>query len=92
MSKRYTDSDYISPEWERKHLQSIKDAEGLEERPLICPHCGYLNAGPLSDLRFGHMIVSCRKCKLRIVVDFACFKRDAAMKKKLLSDAGLFVI
>ena len=80
-------SGYVNPEWERKHEQSKRDVEGLSERPLLCPHCGYVNGSIFDDLHFGHMSVDCRKCKNRIKVDMATFKKDADFKKKATGEA-----
>lgn len=92
MSRKYTENDFISPEMKQKYLKSIEGIEGLVERPTICPHCGYLNAGPMSDLRSGHMLIPCRKCKIRFVVDFAIFRKQAELKKQLLVDtSNLFI-
>lgn len=80
MPKEY--KGYINPEWEEKHEKSIIACMSLNTRPLLCPRCGFNNGKICEDLRMGHLIIACRKCKMEIKVDTASFKRDADFKRK----------
>ena len=73
---------YRSPEWEQKHIKSIQECINMNTRPLLCPRCGFNNGKICEDLRIGHLIIVCRKCKMEISVDMASFKRDAKFKIK----------
>ncbi len=58
----------------RKANLSRQEAEGLVERSLLCPECGFKAGSVFSDCT-GHMLIRCRKCKTESVLNLAYFRR-----------------
>lgn len=64
----------VSEEARRKAELSRREAEGLVERELKCPECGYKAGTVFSDCT-GHLTIRCRKCKTVSVLNLAYFRR-----------------
>lgn len=64
----------MTPEVQKRLLQSRIEAETLKERDLLCPVCGYRIQRIYSDA-IGHLSVKCQKCKSINILNLAYFRR-----------------
>ena len=64
----------MTPEVQKRLLQSRIEAETLKERDLLCQVCGYRIQRIYSDA-VGHLSVKCQKCKSINILNLAYFRR-----------------
>lgn len=64
----------IPPEVQNRLLLSRVEAEGLKERDILCPTCGFRIQRVFSDAT-GHLSVKCQKCKNVHILNLAYFRK-----------------
>lgn len=64
----------FTSEKQRRLNISLSEVEDLDERPLLCPYCGFRIENVFSDAT-GHFRIKCQKCKGVSVVNIAYFRK-----------------
>lgn len=61
---------------------SQMEAKEFAERQLKCPQCGFPLGFAFSDCA-GHLKLKCRKCKSISVLNFAYFRRQRGVRRRI---------
>lgn len=67
-------NDSLPPLLQEKLKKSLVGSENITMRRIDCPYCGFLVDIVGSDVRLGHKMIHCRKCKRDYLISYEHFR------------------